>query len=142
MWSRRTHQRIRVVVVVADQGLECIDAGALDRERPHPRDFPNVDLAVRDNVQPSGGQVTSNAGPDAVGGLADVDWDLVEIAQDVNADLVRQILHRVLAEGEVYGHDYTAATGSSARFAASNSSRTCSAMCRTTGTRTPSPHTW
>jgi len=48
--------------------------------------FPNIDLAGSDDVAPSASKVTPDAGADSIDRLANVDRDLIEVTECIDAD--------------------------------------------------------
>ena len=108
---------------------------------PHPSDFPNVDLAICDNVASSRCQMAVHARAYAIDGLTDIDRDLIEIAEHVAANFVCEGANGRRLKARSIAMLYSAAISSSPVLALSNGSRICPAMCLTTGTHTPSPQT-
>lgn len=70
----------------------------IDRPRFHKRDFPYIDLPIRDDVGSRGRQVPIDARPNAVDALAYINRNLIEIAKSVNANLISQLPLRVPAK--------------------------------------------
>lgn len=71
---------------------------------PHPSDFPNVDLAICDNVASSRCQMAVHARAYAIDGLTNIDRDLIKIAEHVAANLVCEGANGPASEGEINCH--------------------------------------
>ena len=72
----------------------------VDRIGPDPSDLPNVDLSVGDDVAPRRSEVSAHPGADAVDRLSDINWHLVDIAEDIAADFVGELANGSADEKE------------------------------------------
>ncbi len=55
---------------------------------PDPRNLPNINLPVSNDIAPRRGEMSTDASSNAIDGLPDIDWHLIEIAKHVAADFV------------------------------------------------------
>jgi hypothetical protein len=129
----RTHGKL----VLEDADLRLV----LDRISPDPRNFPHVDLTICNDVASCRGKMAVHAGADAIDRLSHINRHLIEVTKHIAADFIRQRANRFPTERQIDGDLYSAAIVSAALFSCSIGSRICAAMCRTTGTQTPSPQT-
>jgi ABC-type phosphate transport system ATPase subunit len=113
-----------------------------DGVSPNPRDFPNIDLSICDNIASGRREMTIHTRAYSVDRLPDIDRHLVEIAKYVTANLVREARTALRRKARSIAISYSAAIRSEVPFALSSGSSSRDAMCLTTGTQTPSPQTW
>ncbi len=62
----------------------------LDWISPDPRNLPNIDLPVGNDIAPRRGEMSSDARANTIDRLANVDWHLIEIAKYIAADFVSE----------------------------------------------------
>lgn len=79
-------------------------APVIDWVRPDPRNFPDIDLSVCDNIRPSRGQMPVHTCPNSVGRLPDINRDLIQVAQHVAANLVGQCAHGSAPKSKIDSH--------------------------------------
>ena len=119
-----------------------ISALSSDRISPDPRNFPHIDLTICDDVASCRREMTVHTGADAVDRLPHIDRHLIEIAKYVAADFVCQGANRS-SDGRADRSPCLTPRRSTRQrsLLIREGSSTCSAICRTTGTHTPSPQT-
>ena len=71
---------------------------------PDPRDLPNINLSIGNNIRTSGGQVPIDARPDSIDGLTNINWHAVEITQCIASDGVGKRPHGASPKIEVNCH--------------------------------------
>lgn len=74
---------------------------ALDRVGHHPRNLPHVNLSIGDDVRTGRSKMPGYPAADSVGGLTNIDGHLVQIAKDVNANLIGQGPHCLPAKSKI-----------------------------------------
>jgi hypothetical protein len=76
----------------------------VDRVRPNPRDLPNVNLPICNNIASSRCEMPIHTSANSVYRLPHIDWNLIKVAKHVAANFVRQGPNSSPAEGEVDRH--------------------------------------
>ncbi len=97
--------------------------------------FPDINHPIGDNIRSRRRQMTTDACPDSVNRLPDIDRNIVQITKRIYTYLIREV-GQCLGPEKFRVHVQAATR---LAWAASNGSNKCCFRCLTTGTATPSP---